>query len=237
MDYKVTPNFALGISAGYAGTDADLADGGRVWVNGGKLGLYATYFTGGFYTDVAVNGGYNSYDTKRSALQGTARGSTDGGELNVLFGTGYDFTLGALKIGPTATFNYTYVGLDEFTEHGSLAPLHFGSQSAESIRSAFGFKASYDWKCGGLIVRPELRASWQHEFGDDDYALDSRFANGAGNTFSVRGPQIGRDSLLVGAGVAVQFNERTSAYLYYDGQLGRENYDSHSVTGGLRVSF
>jgi outer membrane autotransporter protein len=237
VDYKVTPHFAIGISAGYAGTAAGLTNDGRVWVNGGKLGAYATYFTGGFYTDVAVNGGYNSYDTKRGGLEGAARGSTAGGELNVLLGTGYDFTAGALKIGPTATFNYTHVGLDGFTEHGSLAPLSFPNQSGESLRTAFGFKASYDWKIGGVIVKPELRAAWQHEYADNDYAIDSKFANGAGNVFSVSGPRIGRDSLLLGGGFAVQFNARTSAFLYYDGQIARENYASRSLTGGLCVAF
>ncbi|MEI9897762.1 MAG: autotransporter outer membrane beta-barrel domain-containing protein [Chthoniobacter sp.] len=137
-DYKVTPNLAVGISAGYAGTGSDLNDGGRVFVNGGKLGLYATYFTGGFYVDTAVNGGYNSYDTRRDALQGTARRDTDGGELNVLFGTGYDFKLGNFTVGPTASFQYTYLGIDDYTEHGSLAPLSFRSQHQESIRYRAG---------------------------------------------------------------------------------------------------
>ena len=96
-DYKVTPNFAIGVDAGYAGTASDLDKGGRVYVDGGKLGLYSTYFTGGFYVDTAVNGGYNSYSTRARwpRIQGTARGDTDGGELNVLFGTGYDFKAGA----------------------------------------------------------------------------------------------------------------------------------------------
>ncbi len=236
VDYKVTPNFVVGVNAGYANSGADLANGGQLWVNGGKLGLYTTYFTGGFYVDAAVNGGYNSYDTKRVALQGDARGSTDGGDLNVLFGTGYDWRLGSLTMGPTATFQYTYVGLDGFTEHGSLAPLRYGYQDADSLRSAFGFKASYDWKLGKVFIRPGIRAAWQHEFGDDPYTFDSSFANGAGNTFTVAGPQISRDSALIGAGVSVQFNECLMAYLSYDGQLGN-NYQSQTVSGGLRIGF
>src|SRR5581483_2765806 len=44
IDYKFTPNFALGLMAGYTGTTADLTDRGRVWVNGGKIGLYGTFF-------------------------------------------------------------------------------------------------------------------------------------------------------------------------------------------------
>jgi outer membrane autotransporter protein len=237
LDYKVSPNFALGIAAGYAGTTADLTDDGRVWVNGGKLGLYATYFTGGFYVDGIVNAGYNSFDTKRSALQGTARGDTEGGELNVLIGTGYDWKIGALSIGPTATFQYTYAKMDGFTERGSLAPLDIASQDAESVRSAFGLKASYDWRVGGVMIKPELRAAWQHEYSDRRYDISASFAGGAGDGFVVRGPEIGRDSLLLGAGFAIQLSETCTTYFYYDGELGRDQYDRHSVSGGVRVAF
>jgi len=33
----------------------------------------------------------------------------------------------------------------------------------------------------------------------------------------------------------VQFSERCSTYVYYDGELGRQNYQSSSVTGGIRL--
>ena len=99
-----------------------------------------------WYADTAVFGGYNSYDTRRSAVVGEARGDTDGGELGVLFGTGYDFKAGALTFGPTATFNYTYTGMNGFTEHGSLAPLDVHGGKGESLRSAFGLRASYECK-------------------------------------------------------------------------------------------
>ncbi|EDY17329.1 outer membrane autotransporter barrel domain protein [Chthoniobacter flavus Ellin428] len=237
VDYKVCPNFAIGLAAGYTGTTADLVDGGRVWMNGGKLGLYATTFAGGWYADVAAFGGYNSFDTKRAALQGDARGNTDGGEVDALFGTGYDFKAHGFTFGPTATFNYTYVGMNGFTEHGSLAPLDIHSGKGESIRTAFGAKASYDWKVGGIVIKPEVRVAWQHEYGDSTYDLGSSFANGAAGSFVVQGPRLGRDSLLLGAGFAIQCSERCSTYFYYDGELGRTNYQSNAVTGGIRVAF
>ena len=237
LDYKVTPNFALGVSAGYAGTGADLTRGGRIYANSGKLGLYATYFTGGFYVDAAANGGYNSYDTKRRSLGGTARGDTEGGEFSGLLGGGYDFQVGGLKVGPTASVQYTYLGFDDFRERGSLAPLRIGSQDLESFRSALGVRASYDWRVGGMIVRPEVRTAWQHEFGDTEYGIEAAFASGAGNDFTVDGSRLGRDSLLLGAGVAVQITDRTSTYLYYDGQLARSEYQSHAVSGGVRVVY
>ena len=82
-----------------------------------------------------------------------------------------------------------------------------------------------------------MRAAWQHEFGDSSYAITSRLASGAGNSFTVSSPQIGDDSLLLGAGFAVLWNERTSTYVYYDGELGRSNYSSNNVSGGVRLAF
>ena len=237
LDYKVGQNFAVGVMAGYTGTTADLTNRGRVWVNGGKLGVYATTFVGGWYADAAITGGYNSYDTRRSGLKGQARGSTEGGEVNGLFGTGYDFKAGNLTVGPTATFNYSNVSTAGFTEHGSKAPLSIRGGTGESLRSALGLKASYDWKIAGLLIKPEIRAAWQHEYGDAIYSLDATFASGAGKTFLVNGPRVGRDSALLGAGFAVVLSERASTYLYYDGELGRRNYQSTNVTGGVRIAF
>ena len=50
-------------------------------------------------------------------------------------------------------------------------------------------------------------------------------------------PHIGRDSLLVGAGFAIQWNDRCAAYVYYDGELGRTRYDFQSVSGSFRLAF
>ena len=237
VDYRVCPNFAIGLIAGYAHTNADLANNGNLDANSGKFGIYATAFSGGFYLDSAVTGGISEYDSHRTALLGTAIGSTDGGDLNVLVNGGYDWKKGGLSIGPTASFQYTYVSLNGFTESGSLAPLKINDQHVDSIRTAFGGKASYDWKVGHVLVRPELRAAWQHEYGNSAYSIAASFANGAGTSFTVSSPRIGRDSLLLGAGVAVLWSDRISTYIYYDGELGRTNYDSHNVSAGVRVTF
>jgi outer membrane autotransporter protein len=237
VDYRVSPNFAIGLTGGYAHTNADLVNNGSLDVNGGTIGAYATGFAGGFYVDAAAFGVFNGYDSHRTALLGTASGDTDGQDFNALVVAGYDWKSGGLTIGPLASFQYTYVEFDSFTEHGSLAPLSFSNQNAESTRTALGAKASYDWHVGHVVVKPEIRASWQHEFGDRDYSIVSRFANGAGNGFTVNGPAIGRDSLLIGAGAAVLLNDRVSVYAYYDGELARTNYTSNNVSAGFRVTF
>jgi uncharacterized protein with beta-barrel porin domain len=237
VDYRIGSNFAIGLTGGYAHTGVDLSGNGNIDVNEGSGGFYATAFGGGFYVDTSVTGGASGYDTHRTALLGTANGSTDSATVNVLVAGGYDWTRGALTIGPIASFQYTYVNLNGFTETGSLAPLRYGDQSIDSIRTALGIKASYDWKIGGVLIRPELRVSWQHEYADSTYSIVAEFANGAGSNFTVSGPRIGRDSLLIGAGAAMLWNDRISTYIYYDGELARDNYDSQSVTAGFRITF
>jgi outer membrane autotransporter protein len=237
IDYRIGSHFAIGLTGGYAYTDADLVNNSSIAVNGGKLGLYATAFGGGFYLDTAVIGGLNGYDTRRTALEGTASGDTVGGDLNVLVAAGYDWKKGGLSIGPTASFQLALVGFGVCTECGSLAPLAYPSQNAESFRTAFGMKASYDWKIGPIHLIPEVRLAWQHEFGDTDYSLVSSFASGAGNSFIVNGPEIGRDSMLLGAGFAIHWNDRISTYAYYDGEVFRTNYLSNNVSAGVRVTF
>jgi uncharacterized protein with beta-barrel porin domain len=238
VDYRLTPNFAIGLTAGYAHTSIGIdSPGGSIDVNAGKIGMYATIFGNGFYLDTAVSGGPSGYTTRRTALQGTANGDTDGGDVDVLVAGGYDWQKGNLTIGPTASFQFSYVGLNGFTETGSLAPLTFPDQNTESERTAFGARATYEWKAGSITVLPQVSAAWQHEFGSTEYSVVANLASGAGQSFSVSGPHIGRDSILVGAGATFILNERVSTYIYYDGEFARTNYISNNVSGGVRISF
>jgi outer membrane autotransporter protein len=236
-DYRISNNFAVGLTGGYTHTDVNLSNNGDVYGDSGQFALYATAFTGGLYGDAAVTGGYDSYSSRRTALFGTASGSTDGGNLGTLFATGYDWKSGGLTIGPTADFQYTHVSIDGFTEHGSLAPLSIQAQQVNSLRTSLGMKATYSLKIGPFRAVPELRAAWQHEYGDSTYSLESNFASGAGIGFKVYGPSVGRDTFLLRAGFSIEINSTFSIYAYYDGELATDNYESNNVSAGVRMAF
>jgi len=72
VDYRLTKNLAIGLVGGYAHTWTDLVRNGRVDVNSGKTGLFATWWDQGLYVNGFVGGGFNSYNTSRGALQGFA---------------------------------------------------------------------------------------------------------------------------------------------------------------------
>ena len=235
-DYRVSDNLVVGVNFGYAHTDTDLVRNGRIEANGGRGGVYASLFGNGAYLNVAVDGGYNSYRLRRGTLGGIARGDTEGGSFNSLLGGGYDFSAGCFTFGPVASLQYGYVGFSGYQESGSDVPLRIRGGSQDSLRTMLGAKVAAAWNVGGVVIRPEVRAQWKHEFLDREGAIDSSFT-GSGALFTVHGPEVGRDSLVIDAGATVQFNDRLSVYAFYTGEIGRTNYSSNSVNGGFRVSF
>jgi autotransporter-associated beta strand protein len=237
VDCRLTNNVAIGLMGGYAHTWTNLARGGRVGVDTGKVGLYTTWWERGFYVDGFVGGGFNTYDTTRGALQGFANGRTDGAEFDTFFNVGYDARIGNWRFGPYATAAYAYVGLNNYTESGSLAPLDIVSQHQDSLRTDLGFRAEYRIKAGGVELRPYARAAWEHEYLYGALPIDAGLASGAGGIFTVYGPAEGHDCAIIGAGLSIQLPKDVLLYLAYDGQIGRERYASHAVAGGLRWSF
>ena len=240
VDYRVTDHWAIGLSGGYSHTTGELVDDGRMNTDGGRMGLYTTWYSGGFYVDAAASGGWNQYDTRRTAYLGTEQGSTDGAEFDGMVAAGYDWKKGCWIFGPYADFEYSYVEFNSFTEGDtSLIPLHYPDQNQNAYRSNLGLRIAHEqvMKPGeGLTVVPEVRAAWRHDFGDTSYAVDSNFV-GCDDTFTVHGPYIGRDSAVVDIGLTAYCTQQLSAYIFYQGQFGRDNYNNNAISGGLRFAF
>jgi outer membrane autotransporter protein len=237
IDYRITDQLAVGVMGEYAHTWTSLHPNGHIDVDSGRGGVYATWFSHGIYVNGAIYGGHNNYDSGRSSLGGLANGSTEGAEWSTFLGGGYDFHLGPLTVGPIASLQYTDVGIDDFSEKGSLAALAIHSGSAESLRSDVGFRVFYQWQIGKIILEPSLKVAWEHEYKYSALPITAGFAGIPGPSSTFFGPSEGHDSAVVNAGVSVQVTPAISMYVNYDGQLGRGNYDSNAVTGGVRISF
>jgi outer membrane autotransporter protein len=237
LDYRLSHDFALGIYGGYEAGRAKLFGDGRLTMEGGNVGAFATYFHDGFYVDVAGGGGWNSYDIRRAALLGDAHGRTDGSEVNALGAIGYDWKIGCFNVGPIASVQYTNVNIDGYTETGSLVPLEIQDQNEDSLRTTVGLRATYDIKAGSMIFRPEVRAGWLHEFNDEAYPIDARLASGGSGILTAFGPTVGRDAAQIRAGVSAQLSRAFAVYVYYDGIVGRSNYSSNGASGGFSFSF
>jgi subtilase-type serine protease len=237
IDYRITDQLAIGVMGDYSHTWTSLNPSGHIDVDSGRGGVYATWFSRGIYLNAAIYGGHNNYDSSRASLGGLASGGTEGSEFSTFIGGGYDFHCGSLTAGPIASLQYTDVGVDSFGEKGSLALLDIRSGSAESLRSDVGFRTFYRWQIGKILVEPSIKAAWEHEYKYSALPITAGFAGIPSPSATFFGPNEGHDSAVVSAGVSVQLTSAIATYVNYDGQLGRENYDSNAVTGGVRISF
>jgi outer membrane autotransporter protein len=245
LDYRLLHNLAIGIYGGYVGSEAELTGHGQIVSDGGTVGGYATFFAHNFYLQAAGGAGWNHYENLRAAFLGTAHSSTSSSEVNAMGALGYDWSMnfnaanhpGSLTVGPIASIQYTNVDIDGFRERGSLIPLEFPGQSEDSVRSSIGAKLAICLQTDhGIMLKPEVRVAWLHEYNDRAYPIKARFV-GCPDLFTVRGPTVGEDAAQVTAGLTVQFNAMVSLFAHYDGLFGRDNYDNNSVSGGLGLSF
>jgi autotransporter-associated beta strand protein len=236
LDYRANENLAFGVALDYAHTWTDLAYGGSIDADSTRLGFFATWFQDGFFVNGYLGGGYNNYDTSRAALDGLATGSTDAGEFDSFLTTGYDFHQDAWTFGPFASLAWTYVGIDNYTEAGSRAPLNIVSQNQDSLTTSLGWQVSYEGHVKQVAVTSQFKAGWQHQYAYGALPFDAQLASGAGGVFTVHGPSEGRDTAVVEAAVRVVWSPRVSVFLSYDGVVG-DAYQSQSVTSGVEISF
>jgi outer membrane autotransporter protein len=236
IDRRIGENFVVGLSVGYSHSDSNLTGTSEVTTDGAKAAIYGMYYDGGFFLEGLVGGGYNSYDIQRSGFLGTARGDTHGLQFDAYLGMGYDFKLDGWTITPMVSVLYTNVGIEGYDEIGSLLPLEIASQDVSSLRVRVGPRVAYSTRVGSATVTPSLSLQWQHEFLDDQHPFEASFASEPGDVFTVYGPRLGRDSLLLTAALNVSW-DRYAAYVAYQANLGRENYESHSALIGLRVTW
>ena len=234
-DYRFNDNIAAGLTVGYANTTTTGRGNGSVGIDSGDFSAYATAFNQGFFVNGVLGGASSNYTVRRESLEGLTHSDTTGMNFHALLGGGYSYSCEGFSGGPIASLRYSTVQIDGFSENGSLAPLDISSQSKSSFKSTFGFQVGYEIPVASIIIKPQAKAQWLHEFSNDSRSIDASFQSGS--AFTVNGPALGSDSFLVDLGATVMITPAVSVYVFYSGDLGSSNYTSSTVFGGVQLSF
>jgi T5SS/PEP-CTERM-associated repeat protein/autotransporter-associated beta strand protein len=233
--YSWNEALATGVYVGYQGLQAEY-DSGRTIDNAVRFGVFGTYEVEDFYFNALVGGAYHGYTVSRNidfgGLDRTATGRPGAGEFNLALGTGYDFQAGDLTFGPFTTLQYTYLGVQGFTETGADAlDLDVSPYDSSSMLYTLGAQAAYNWKLSkDVIITPVAFAGWQHEFLQNGYTINSSFATGGpAAPFNYNTSSPARDNFYGGAGVTVSLGERWQATFIYSASAANEDNSSQNL--------
>ena len=238
-DYRFSPHFLVGLTGGYAHTDANLDNNGSsATVDSYSPGLYASYADKGWYANLSGNYIFNNYTQDRviGFLGQTAHSAPQGNEGVANLDGGYDFHRGAWTFGPLAGLQYTHLSVNGYDESGSAADLSVNEQDSDSLRSRLGGRVSFAFVDGGVHFTPHLDVSWQHEFLDQSRGITSQFDFGGGS-LAVQTDNPSRDSALIDAGLDADLNGTVTLFGDYEVQAGQENYFGQSIQGGMKIGF
>jgi uncharacterized protein with beta-barrel porin domain len=133
--------------------------------------------------------------------------------------------------------SFSNANIQKLNLESRLDDLHSGSNGFSSNMKVNGATVNLEDRADADVVEPSLKAAWEHEYKYSGLPITAGFAGIPGPSATFFGPSEGHDSALVSAGISVRLTPAITTYVHYDGQLGRGNYDSNAVTGGVRISF
>jgi outer membrane lipase/esterase len=241
-DYWVRDNWLVGVNTGYGRTLTGIGGtGGDINANTIPFNAYSAFFTSGFYVNGNLGYTYNTYDLQRNIAYGTinrtAKATTSGNQFQAAAETGYEVKLGQAIVGPLATLQFATLTTGGFTETNAGAlKLKVGSQSANSLQSGLGARASYRAKIGKVTVKPQLSIVWQHEFADNTRGVNARLAQGS-STMTFRTDRIGQNFAVVSADLPARISKNVVASVGYAAEVGRSKSSNMGINIGLRYEF
>lgn len=244
-DYRLQDNWVVGSSFAYRHNNAAFAYNRGETINDSYTGsLYTTYnITDAAHVEATASyGGYEYETTRNINLIGVgnsvAKGSPTGGQYAFSWGGGYDFNLKALTIAPYARGEYMNLGIDDYSETGSVGAVRFSKQSIESLTSTLGVQTAYTFSFPWGVLIPQLRGEWHHQYLDGQRLVQASFAaDTAGNVFSLSNVGPTRDYYTFGAEVSSVLPGGVSAFLAYETLQGYSNINSNKLMLGARLEF
>jgi T5SS/PEP-CTERM-associated repeat protein len=224
-----------GIAAGYSNSTVDQDDGDNSEVNTYYGSLYASAGVRRWYVDMSLSYGRSSIDT----YSGTGLGTTAGFNANDVagyIGVGRQARHMRWSVTPQAAVIAGYYAQDSYSESSVLAvPTAVDAYDRWSVQSSLGLAIAYEQPFKHLVVKPELRVAWLHEFNTDEQDVNYQLIGGtAGNTFSVRSPD--EDVVELGASLELLFADRLKLSMDLESQLS-EFYEGYTVSGRIAFEF
>ena len=236
---------------------ADLYENsGSIEVTGLNLSLYGSFYQPKkFYLDILYSYGMTAYDNSRSInyilehnapINQTAHSDPDGEQQILSLSGGYHLHFSKLSITPTLRLDQIDTSISGFTESiadpqapGAGLALAINEQSLKSFTLAVGTQFALEVKLSsGLTFIPQVNLEWVTESKTGPRWIKGRFVDYTGeDSFAIPTDEADSNYANLGLGLAIQFNNKLSAFVNYETLLGLRDMSSSSLMGGIRMEF
>ncbi len=240
-DYGNTDQGCIGALAGYAHSSIhEHQSMGNSHLDAGYLSVYGMRFFSDFFIDAAIWGEYMNVEQKRiisfPGFKETARSSYNAEQLDLHFGTGYDFNINTVTIEPFSLLDWVFEWDPSYSEKGA-APynMKFPSRTSWMLRSETGLNGykttTFSW--GIFIAQAKLSYIYKkpHHVGHLNAAIVSAPASFVVEAFTT-------EQSLISPAVELfwQTNWNIFSSASYNGEFG-SGYSSNQFYGKIGYSF
>lgn len=239
LDAPLAQTWRVGVMAGYSRSDFDVNDRAS---SGRSDNYHLGAYGGGQWGALGLRGGvaYSWHDiaTRRSvAMPGFSdrlKAGYDGRSAQAYADLSYRIDLSAVALEPFVNLAYVNLRTGGYRESGGAAALHAAGQTSETIFSTLGARATSRFELGGAQAALRGSLGWRHATGDVKPRAAQAFS--AGESFTVAGVALARNSAVIEAGLDLQATRKTRVGLAYQGLLSGSARD-HGVRANLTVRF
>jgi outer membrane autotransporter protein len=241
VDWRASPEVAVGGAFAYAYTDLDYPDQPATGHANSFLGaLYGAYGTRRLHLGASARVGHHEMESARgiafSDIDRSARADFDGRDYGARVEAALELLPDApLHVQPVAAFSYVHLASDDFTERGADSlDLEVDGEAIDSLVSEVGARVHARFEMDeGTWFAPELWARWLHELGDTDRRLDVRLSGATtGGAFRVVGADLPRDAAVFGVRWTTSSREGAGAVISYEGI-----WNSDLLENAIRLGF
>jgi outer membrane autotransporter protein len=224
IDYQVHDQLILGAGIGYENSDVDTAFNSGNSDTDGITGMaYVVILTQLPWLSFDFNAGYTGTDTDSRRITPAGALVTGSNDGHRVFGGGNanaSFWFDNFNVGGNFGYVFSRSTTDRFIEsNGTIVPT--SDVSLAQIRA--GARASYYWP----LAQPYVSVTYEHD------TVHNQVDVGAGQLVPSDDP----DDVVVGGGVNFSITDQISAGVDGSVVLGRDNFDSFTVSGNIRYSF
>lgn len=221
-DYQFNDRFLGGLALGYESANIDTAfNAGSIESDGFTIAPYAGYVLNRYLT-VDVSGGYSfiDYDMDRTAGGTRVTGSTDsnrwflGGNLNAYY------AVNRVTLGGRVGYLYTKEAQDGFTESNGTV-----ISDNDITIGQFRVGGTAGYQLGK--VEPYVTGTYVYDVQHEKITVAAGQA----------APKNDRSGFDVGGGIRFMLSDRVTGGFEGTTHVGRDDFDSTSLTGNLRIKF